>query len=114
VPHVFATAGYRFLLGENFNFTPSLLVKYIQPIGSQVDVNAKLQYRNLAWIGAGYRHEDGFAAMLGFNISNTVNIGYAYDYTTSGLNIVSKGTHEFLVGFILGNKYDDGCPRNVW
>jgi Bacteroidetes-specific putative membrane protein len=114
VPHVFATAGYRFLLTEDINVIPSVMVKYLQPIGAQVDVNAKLQYRNLAWLGAGYRLEDGFAAMLGFNISNTVNIGYAYDYTTSGLNIVSKGTHEFLVGFILGNKYDDGCPRNVW
>jgi type IX secretion system PorP/SprF family membrane protein len=114
VPHVFATAGYRFLLGENFNFIPSVMVKYINPLPTQVDVNAKLQYRNLVWIGAGYRHEDGFAAMAGLNISNKLNIGYAYDYTTSGLNIVSKGTHEILVGFLLGNKYDDGCPRNVW
>jgi type IX secretion system PorP/SprF family membrane protein len=114
VPHVFATAGYRFLMGENFNFIPSMMVKYINPLPAQVDVNAKLQYQNLVWIGASYRHEDGFAAMAGLNISNKLNIGYAYDYTTSGLNIVSKGTHEILVGFLLGNKYDDGCPRNVW
>jgi type IX secretion system PorP/SprF family membrane protein len=114
VPHVFATAGYRFLMGENFNFIPSVMVKYINPLPAQVDVNAKLQYQNLVWIGASYRHEDGFAAMAGLNISNKLNIGYAYDYTTSGLNIVSKGTHEILVGFLLGNKYDDGCPRNVW
>jgi len=114
VPHVFATAGYRFLMGENFNFIPSVMVKYINPLPTQVDVNAKLQYQNLVWMGASYRHEDGFAAMAGLNISNKLNIGYAYDYTTSGLNIVSKGTHEILVGFILGNKYDDGCPKNVW
>jgi type IX secretion system PorP/SprF family membrane protein len=90
------------------------MVKYVNPLPIQVDVNTKLQYRNLVWIGASYRHEDGFAAMAGLNISNKINVGYAYDYTTSGLNIVSKGTHEILVGFILGNKYDDGCPRNVW
>jgi type IX secretion system PorP/SprF family membrane protein len=114
VPHVFATAGYRFLVGEDFNLIPSVMVKYIQPLATQFDINAKLQYRDVAWLGAGYRIDDGFAAMVGMNISHKFNIGYSYDYTTSGLNIVSKGSHEIMVGFLLGNKYDDGCPKNVW
>lgn len=114
VPHVFATAGYRFLVGEDFNFIPSVMVKYIQPLSTQIDVNAKLQYLDKAWIGAGYRYNDGFAGMLGVNIGSKFNIGYSYDYTTSGLNIVSKGSHEIMIGFLLGNKYDDGCPKNVW
>lgn len=25
-----------------------------------------------------------------------------------------KGSHEIVLGFLLGNKYDDFCPRNVW
>ena len=114
LPHLFATAGYRFLLDEDFNFIPSVLVKYIGPLPVQADVNAKLQYRDLAWIGASYRVEDGFAGMAGLNFSNAVNVGYAYDYTTSGLNNFSKGTHEIIVGFMLGNSYSDWCPRNVW
>jgi type IX secretion system PorP/SprF family membrane protein len=113
VPHVFATAGYRALIGENFNLIPSIMVKYVNPVPVQVEANFKLQYRSLAWLGASYRHLDGFAGMLGFNISN-VQVGYAYDYTTSRLNNFSKGTHEFLIGFLIGNKYPDGCPRNVW
>lgn len=113
VPHLFATAGFRALLGENFNLIPSLMVKYIQPLPVQVEGNLKLQFRNLAWLGTSYRHQDGFAAMLGMNISN-IQVGYAYDYTTSRLNNFSKGTHEFLIGFLIGNKYPDGCPRNVW
>jgi len=63
-------------------------------------------------MGASYRIKDGFAAMLGVNISSTINIGYSYDYTTSSLNTVSKGTHEVLIGFLLGNRYGDLCPRN--
>lgn len=90
------------------------MVKYVTPVPAQVDLNAKLQYRDVAWLGAGYRLEDGFAAMVGMNISHRFNIGYSYDYTTSGLNIVSKGSHEIIVGFLPGNKYDDGCPKNVW
>lgn len=114
VPHVFATAGYRFLLDENFNVIPSVMVKYIEPLPLQVDVNAKLQYLDFLWLGASYRVKYGFAAMAGMNVSNTVQVGYSYDYTTTALNNYSHGTHELLIGFIIGNKYDDGCPRNVW
>jgi len=114
VPHVFATAGYRFLLGEDFNLIPSVMVKYIEPLPAQIDINAKLQYLDKIWFGASYRHEDGFAGMVGLNISSKINVGYSYDYTTSGLNIVSRGSHEIIVGFLIGNKYDDGCPKNVW
>jgi type IX secretion system PorP/SprF family membrane protein len=114
VPHLFATAGYRFLVGYDFNFIPSIMVKYVSPVPTQVEVNGKLQYRDMAWVGASYRHKDGFAGMLGLNVSNTFNVGYAYDYTTSKINNYSKGTHEVVVGFIIGNKYSDSCPKNVW
>jgi type IX secretion system PorP/SprF family membrane protein len=114
VPHLFATAGYRFLVGEDFNLLPSVMIKYVQPAPVQVEVNAKLQYRDAVWVGASYRHLDGIAAMAGLNISNTLNIGYAYDYTTSKLNNYTKGTHEIIIGFTIGNKFGDSCPRNVW
>lgn len=114
VPHLFATAGYRYLIGNDFNLIPSVMVKYVSPLPVQVEGNLKLQYLDLLWIGASYRHKDGFAGMIGLNVSNTFNVGYAYDYTTSELNNYSKGTHEIVVGFILGNKYPDSCPRNVW
>lgn len=114
VPHLFGTAGYRFLVGENFNLIPSVMVKYVYPAPAQFEGNAKLQYQDLMWVGASYRHLDGVAAMVGLNVSNTFNVGYSYDYTTSRLNNYTKGTHEIVVGFTIGNKFGDTCPRNVW
>lgn len=114
VPHLFATAGFRTMMGEDFNLIPSVLVKYISPVKPQVDLNAKLMYRDVVWLGATYRTEDAIAGMVGLNISNKLNVGYAYDYTTSGLSNYSKGTHEIMVGFLIGNSYGDTCPRNVW
>lgn len=114
VPHLFGTAGYRFLIDEDFNLIPSVMVKYVQPLPLQFDLNAKLQYLDLLWIGASLRTYDGFAAMVGLNVSNTFNVGYSYDLTTSKLNTVSKGTHEIVLGFLIGNKYGDWCPKNVW
>lgn len=117
IPHTFFTAGYRFLLNDDVNAVPSVMLKYIQ--GSsyhdfQVETNLKLQYRDLLWIGGNYRFQDGYAAMLGCNISNTFNVGYAYDFTETPLKTVSNGTHEIVLGFILGNKYSGACPRCNW
>jgi hypothetical protein len=43
------------------------------------------------------------------------SLSYSYDYSTTPINTVSSGTHEIILGFILGNKYSDNtCPRNVW
>jgi type IX secretion system PorP/SprF family membrane protein len=114
VPHIFLTAGYRFLLGEDINAIPSIMVKYISNSSKtnfQPEINLKMQYRDLLWLGGSYRYENGYAAMAGFNAGNTMNIGYAYDFTTTALNTVSKGTHEILVGFTIGNKYSGKCPR---
>jgi type IX secretion system PorP/SprF family membrane protein len=114
VPHVFLNAGYRFLLTDDINAIPSLMVKYISgssTTGIQPEMNLKLQYRDLFWAGGSYRYQNGYAAMIGLNISNTFNVGYAYDITTTNLNTVSRGTHELMIGFLLGNKFSEKCPR---
>ncbi len=114
VPHYFLTAGYRMFLSEDWTFLPSVTLRKVNPLPMGVDLNTKFQYKDLFWAGAGYRYQDGFIGMIGMNISNTLNIGYSYDVTTSQLNTVSKGTHELLIGLLLGNKYGDWCPRNLW
>jgi type IX secretion system PorP/SprF family membrane protein len=114
VPHIFLSAGYRMQMSDDVSFLPSILVRYINPLPIGFDVNAKFQYQDLLWAGASYRYQDGFAAMVGVNINHNINVGYSYDIQTSQLNTVSKGTHEILIGFLLGNKYGDWCPRNLW
>jgi len=114
VPHLFLTAGYRFLLGETVNAIPSVMLKYVQNSSKnnfQPEMNLKLQYMDMFWVGGSYRYQDGYAAMAGINVSNTFNVGYAYDITTTALNTVSHGTHEIVVGFLIGNKYSGKCPR---
>ncbi len=115
VPHLFLTAGYRVLLNDDVNAIPSLMLKYVTtgPKGNQFqpEANVKFQYQDLLWVGGSYRFKDGYAGMLGINVSNTFNVSYAYDFTTTQLNTVSRGTHEIVLGFLLGNKYSSKCPR---
>ena len=66
-------------------------------------------------VGGSYIFSDlisGYSAMAGINVSNTFNISYAYETaTTSRLRTYTKNTHEIMLGFILGNKYSQACPR---
>ncbi|MBL7745642.1 MAG: type IX secretion system membrane protein PorP/SprF [Chitinophagaceae bacterium] len=117
IPHVFLTAGYRFMINDDINAIPSVMVKYISGAFKndyQAEGNLKLQYRDLLWVGGSYRQFDGYAAMVGLNVANTFNVGYAYDFTKTDLRTYSRGTHELMIGFLIGNRYGDTCPRNVW
>lgn len=117
-PHFIASAGYRYLLGENISMLPSVCVQWINPEPVQVHANVKFQYQDKAWLGGSYRFTDqlgGYAAMAGINISGAFNIGYSYDVSTnSRLRTYTRNTHEIILGFLLGNKYDDSCPKHVW
>ena len=116
VPHVFATAGYRVMLNDDLNLIPSVMVRYISSMPLFLDINAKLQYRDLIWMGINGRFREGIAGMAGINVSNTFNLSYSYDVNNARylLGFMQRGTHEVVLGFILGNRYGDLCPKRMW
>ena len=111
IPHTFLTAGYKILVSDDINILPSVMIRYVQPLPIGFDVNAKIQYQDLLWLGFSYRYDQGYAAMMGVNISSTINLGYSYDYTTTQLNTVSSGTHEIVIGFLWRKKNNDTHPK---
>lgn len=106
VPHFFFNLGYKLSFAQDFIFSPSLLLKVIKPVPISYDVNLKLAFKNKLWLGASYRRDDSFGILTGLAISRRFNFGYAYDFTTSGLNRVSGGSHEIVFGMIL-NKFEN-------
>ena len=116
VPHLFATAGYRLFMTEDWTVLPSVMMRYINAMPLYVDINAKFQYQDRFWLGGSYRIREGFAAMAGINISQMFNLSYSYDINNASylLGPMQKGTHEIVLGFLLNNGYGDMCPRNVW
>ena len=111
IPHTFLTAGYKILISDDISLLPSVMIRYVQPLPLGFDVNAKIQYQDLLWLGFSYRYNEGFAGMLGVNISNAINLGYSYDYTTTQLNTVSSGTHEIVLGFLWGRNKSKSNPK---
>lgn len=114
VPHIFATTGYRFWLSDDITVIPSVMFKYVKPAPLGIDVSTKIAFRDKFWIGGAYRKDDSFSGLLGFNLGSLFNVGYSYDFTTSALNTVSRGTHEIVLGLMLNNHYKVTCPQKLW
>ena len=111
VPHTFLTAGYKISVSYDISILPSIMIRYVQPLPLGFDVNAKILYQDMLWLGFSYRYREGYAAMLGVSISSTINLGCSYDYTTTQLNTVSRGTHEIVFGFLWRKKNIDLSAR---
>jgi type IX secretion system PorP/SprF family membrane protein len=114
VPQYFFTAGYKLFLSDDITLLPSVMIKEIRPVPFTFDVNMKLSFRDVFWIGGSYRRDDSFGVLAGFNISSLINVGYSYDITTSALNTVSNGTHEIVLGLLLNNRYKVTCPQHTF
>lgn len=102
--HFFMVAGYVFQLNENIKFKPATLVKAVSgaPIG--LDVSANFLFYEKLTLGTSYRLESSVSALAGFQISNNLMIGYAYDFDTTELSSYNSGSHEIFLKFEIFNK----------
>jgi type IX secretion system PorP/SprF family membrane protein len=99
--HFFGTAGYVFQVSDSFKLKPSVMVKtaFDSPVSYDVNINAL--YLEKFELGASYRLDDSFSALVGFQVTPNVRIGYAYDYITSEIKTVAGASHEVILSFDL-------------
>ncbi|PKH67545.1 hypothetical protein CXF59_06400 [Flavobacterium sp. ALD4] len=107
VSHYFLTAGYVFDVNYDLKFKPSLMLKSAFNVSPSLDVNANFLYMEKIEVGASYRLEDSFGAMVNFAITPELRIGYAYDHIVSDLKVTSPSSHEFIL------LYDLFVPKKV-
>ncbi|MEL6561772.1 MAG: type IX secretion system membrane protein PorP/SprF, partial [Bacteroidota bacterium] len=63
-----------------------------QPFFFEAGVRAR--YNKNVWFGASYRNDQSYVGMLGFEISDYVNLGYAYEFKRSEFENFNNGSHE--------------------
>ena len=102
VRHYFATTGVALELSPNVVFKPSVLVKYVQNAPVEADFNASVLLSQILWIGASYRTNDSFVALLEFQLTKQLRFGYSYDFTTTDVKNYSNGSHEIMLGYDFG------------
>lgn len=87
--------GYVFDLNGNLQFKPALLTKAVGGAPLQVDLSASFLFNDRFSFGAAYRWDAALSAMAGFQITEQIMLGLAYDKETTDL-----GTRRFNDGSI--------------
>jgi type IX secretion system PorP/SprF family membrane protein len=99
--HYFLTGGYVFDINPNLKFKPFAMVKSSLNAPTSFDVSTNFMLYDKLELGATYRVEDSFGAMVNFAVTPSLRIGYAYDHIVSDLNTVTPSSHEVMILFDL-------------
>ncbi|WPP50131.1 PorP/SprF family type IX secretion system membrane protein [Catalinimonas niigatensis] len=102
----YGIVGLRFNVNNTLLITPGAFVKYTANAPVLYDINVRVKYEELLWLGASYRNTETVIAMAGLSLNNLVNLGYSYDLGIGDINDFRSGTHEIGLGFMLFNKKD--------
>jgi len=97
--HFYAIGGYVFNLSDSVKFKPSLLWRYTANAPTEIDISANFLFIEKFTVGAAYRVNADISALVGFQISDTLLVGYSYDYATTNLGSYNSGSHEIFLRF---------------
>jgi len=115
--HVNLTTGYALEFNRDWVLKPSTMLRYEKnPTGSTVngrtqtsgiliaDLNVSVLYKNMIWAGISVRSSKALIAVLEYNISKQLRLGYSYELTLSKLQTTNSGSHEIFIGVDFGRK----------
>jgi hypothetical protein len=71
------------------------------------DINTNFLINKRVELGVSYRYEDSFSGLIGFYLTDSIRMGYAYDRVVSDISISSNSSHEVFLSF------DLAFPRKV-
>lgn len=110
--HFFVTGGYVFDLSTTTKFKPSFMAKTAFGAPVSFDLSANALFHDKFEIGATYRLDDSFGAMVNYAVSKSIRVGYAYDHIVSNLKVTTPSSHEIMLLFdINSSKKVSVSPR---
>ena len=93
--------GLVFDLNDTVKFKPAFLTKMVEGAPLQVDVSTNFLFYDKFMLGVAYRWSASLSAMAGFQISDSLYVGYGYDRETTNLENYNSGSHEIFLRFEL-------------
>lgn len=97
--------GHIFELSDVVKFKPAVLGKLVNGAPLQVDVSANFLFNDRFTIGAAYRWSAAISALVGFQISDSLMLGLAYDRETTELQQFNSGSFEVMLRYELFQRY---------
>ncbi|MGV8995145.1 MAG: type IX secretion system membrane protein PorP/SprF [Flavobacterium sp.] len=99
-------------ISSAIDFKPAFLAKYLDSAPVQMDLSANFLFNQKLTLGAAYRYDAAVSALAGFQISEKLFVGYAYDFETTQLQKYNQGSHEIFLRFELFKSYSGiSSPR---
>ena len=119
--HYLVSASYKAYIGDKFSVEPLLLARMVTGLPVQLDANVLLGYKDVVWLGVGYRSVNSISnasamhASVAVRVKERFNVAYTYETHLSSQARGDLGnTHEFTVGYRFGgqtNKEKDLLDR---
>ncbi|MDI9311427.1 MAG: type IX secretion system membrane protein PorP/SprF [Limnohabitans sp.] len=104
--HYHFIAGQVFALSKSVDFKPALMLKAASGAPLQIDLSGNFWFNNKLTLGVAYRVNAAASALIGFQISDSWLIGYAYDRDVTRLGNFNSGSHEIFLRYELFKNYD--------
>jgi type IX secretion system PorP/SprF family membrane protein len=97
-----------FDLNEDVKFKPATMLKVVQGAPVQIDLTANILFNDTLTLGVAYRWSAAVTGLVGFQISDQLMIGFAYDRETTALGnaIFNDGSYELFLRFEMFNNYE--------
>ncbi|MGB5507706.1 PorP/SprF family type IX secretion system membrane protein [Robiginitalea sp.] len=83
--NLYFITGYVFDLNYNLKLKPALLTKAVSGAPLQVDLSATFLFNEKFSFGAAYRWDAAISGLIGFQLSEQLMLGLAYDRETTAL-----------------------------
>jgi type IX secretion system PorP/SprF family membrane protein len=103
--HYYLTAGVVFDLTPTLKFKPSVLFRHVSGSPLLAELSSNFLINDRFTLGAAYRLNSAFSGLVGFQASDSILLGIAYDRDISTFSSYNDGSLEFFVRFELFKKY---------
>lgn len=97
--HYFLSGGGKFILYNDIELKPSLLIRIAHGAAPTFDLSAIAKLKEKFELGIVYRVGISFGGMIHYPFRNGISLGYAYDFSTKYLKGYNSGTHELFLGY---------------
>lgn len=95
--------GYVFDLNTYLKFKPAFISKVIDGSPLQLDLSGNFMFYDKFVVGAAYRWSAALSAMVGFQLSDSLFVGYGFDNETTNLRNYNSGSHEIFLRYEIFN-----------
>lgn len=99
-------SGYTFDLSSDLLFKPAFLIKGVDGAPLQVDATANFLIKQKLTLGVAYRWSAALSALVGFQVSDQIMIGFGYDRETTELAQYNDGSYEIFLRYELFKRND--------